>query len=46
MKERAVSGRVILTDSAEIQPLSLPRPEPGRAVLQQDQTMSSGGDAL
>ena len=29
-----------------LQPLSLPRPQPGRAVLQQDQTMSSGGDAL
>jgi transposase len=29
-----------------LQPVSLPRSQPGRAVLQQDQTMSSGGDAL
>src|SRR5690349_21918558 len=29
-----------------LQPLSLPCSQPGRAVLQQDQTMSSGGDAL
>ncbi|MEA2891790.1 MAG: hypothetical protein QOI05_2583 [Bradyrhizobium sp.] len=29
-----------------LQPLSLPRSQPGRAVLQQDQTLSSGGDAL
>jgi transposase len=27
-------------------PYLLPRSQPGRAVLQQDQTMSSGGDAL
>src|SRR6516225_4234568 len=32
--------------SDRLQPLSLPRSQPGRAVLQQDQTMSSGGDAL
>ena len=29
-----------------LQPLSLPRPEPGRAVLQPDQTMSSDCNAL
>src|SRR5437016_10353149 len=29
-----------------LQPVSLPRSQPGGAVLQQDQTMSSGGDAL
>jgi transposase len=29
-----------------LQPVSLPRSQPGRAVLQQDQTISSGGDAL
>ena len=29
-----------------LQPLSLSCSQPGRAVLQQDQTMSSGGDAL
>jgi transposase len=29
-----------------LQPVSLPRSQPGRAVLQQDQTMPSGGDAL
>jgi transposase len=29
-----------------LQPLSLPCSQPGRAILQQDQTMSSGGDAL
>jgi hypothetical protein len=34
------------SDPHQLQPLSLPRSQPGRAVLQQDQTMSSGGDAL
>ena len=29
-----------------LQPVSLSRPQPGRTVLQQDQTMSSCGDAL
>lgn len=29
-----------------LQPLSLSCSQPGRAVLQQDQTVSSGGDAL
>src|SRR5260370_32527110 len=29
-----------------LQPLSLPRPQPGRAILQSDQAMSWGGDAL
>jgi hypothetical protein len=29
-----------------LQPLPSPRPQPGRAILQQDQTMSSGGDEL
>jgi transposase len=29
-----------------LQPLSLPRPQPGRAVLQSDQTVSSGRDAI
>jgi hypothetical protein len=29
-----------------LQPLSLSLSQPGRAVLQQDQTMSSGSDAL
>jgi transposase len=29
-----------------LQPLSLPRSKPRRAVLQPDQTMSSSGDAL
>jgi hypothetical protein len=29
-----------------LQPASLPRSQPGRAVLQPDQTMPSGGDAL
>lgn len=29
-----------------LQPLSLPCPQPGRAVLQSDQAMSSGDDAL
>jgi hypothetical protein len=32
--------------SDPLQPLSVLRPQPGREVLQQDQTMSSGGDAL
>jgi transposase len=34
------------SDPNLLQPLSLPCSQPGRAVLQQDQTMSSGGDAL
>jgi transposase len=34
------------TDPILLQAVSLSRSQPGRAVLQQDQTMSSGGDAL
>jgi transposase len=34
------------SDPNLLQPLSLPCPQPGRAFLQSDQAMSSGGDAL
>ena len=45
---RAAANSMRLQESPKghLQPLSLPRPQPGRAILQSDQAMSSGGDAL